>query len=167
MSALANFLLVLTATFSALMAGLFFAWSCSINAGLGRLSDIAYITAMQNINSAILNPLFFMVFFGAVILLPASTLVHYSQPISIRFWYLLAASIIYVVAVFGVTVFGNVPLNDALKNFQLQGASLQEIASQRLKFEGPWVHLNNIRTIGSIVSTVLVILACLSTKTPE
>jgi uncharacterized membrane protein len=77
---------------------------------------------------------------------------------------LLAASALYLVAVFGVTIFGNVPLNNALDAFHLQSATAQEIAAQRAKFEAAWNNLNMIRTIASILAIVLVIIACIIPK---
>ena len=66
----ANIILIITATLSALVAGLFFAWSVSVTLGLARVSDSEYVSAMQSINRAIQNPAFFTAFFGAQILLP-------------------------------------------------------------------------------------------------
>jgi uncharacterized membrane protein len=39
---------------------------------------------------------------------------------------LLAATVIYLIGVFGVTVFGNVPLNNTLERFNLDSASEKE-----------------------------------------
>ncbi len=135
---LTNIILVITAKTTALMAGLFYAFSCSVNLGLARLSNAEYISAMQSINRAIQNPVFFAAFFGAPILLPLSVFLHYGQPLSMRFLFLLAATIIYLVGTFGVTVFGNVPLNNILDRFDLQAASEDEMALQRANFERRW-----------------------------
>jgi uncharacterized membrane protein len=116
---------------------------------------------MQSINRAILNPVFMLSFLGTVILLPLSAYLHYGQPIAARFWFLLAATIIYVVGAFGVTIAGNVPLNEALDAFNLQAASSEAIAMQRAKFEGPWNSLHTVRTIACVFSLVFVIIACL------
>ena len=154
-------ILTLTATSTALIAGLFFAYSFSVNPGLARLEDAAYLSAMQSINRAIQNPVFFAAFLGTLILLPLSAWLHYSQPVTLRFWMLLASSLIYAAGVFGVTVLGNVPLNDVLDGINLQTSSAQDIAAQRAAFEIPWNRLNAIRTAASAVSVILVIMACL------
>ena len=60
---MANIILVITATLTALVAGLFFAWSVSITLGLARVSDSEYVSVMQSINRAIQNPVFFAAFF--------------------------------------------------------------------------------------------------------
>jgi len=144
------------------MAGLFYAWSCSVIPGLGRLPDTDYIRAMQEMNRTIQNPVFFAAFMGTILLLPLSTWMSYRQPGLGRFWFLLAASAAYLLGVFGVTIFGNIPLNDALDGFHLGAATGSEIAAQRARFEGPWNALNTVRTVASVLSILLVILACLS-----
>jgi uncharacterized membrane protein len=159
---IASIILIITATTTALIAGLFYAYSCSVNLGLGRLSDAGYIAAMQSINKAILNPLFFTSFMGTLLLLPLCTFLHYGQPATVRFWILLAATLIYVIGTFGVTILGNVPLNDALAKFNMQSASIEDISRQRIKFEGPWNKLHTIRTIAGIICLILVIIACWS-----
>lgn len=156
-----NLILWATATLTALIAGLFYAWSCSVVPGIGRLSDTHYLTSFQMMNRAILNPVFFMSFMGTVILLPVCTYMQYSQPVSLRFWLLLTATILYVVGVFGVTMFGNVPLNNALDAFNIPAASPAELAAMRLRLEGPWNSLNTIRTLANILSLMLVIAACM------
>ena len=155
-----NIILIITATAAALIAGLFYAWACSVTPGLARVPDQTYIAAMQSMNRAILNPVFFITFLGTALLLPLSTYLHYGHPI--RFWLLLTATILYIIGVFGVTMVGNVPLNDALDAFPLYTASAQEIAALRARFETPWNNLNLIRTVASVVTIILVIIACIN-----
>src|SRR5260221_582131 len=50
-----------------LMAGLFFAFSSFVMAALGRLPPAGGIAAMQSINVAVLNPLFFAAFLGPAV----------------------------------------------------------------------------------------------------
>ncbi len=157
-----NIILLITATLTGLSAGLLYAYACSVNLGLGRLPDREYLSAMQSINKEILNPLFFAGFFGALIFLFVSAYLNYSQPASFRFIFLLIAALVYTIGVFGVTSFGNVPLNDGLAKVNLQSSSVAEISKLRISFEVPWNRLHSIRTIASVISLVLVILACLN-----
>lgn len=157
----ANIALLMTAFTTALIAGLFYAYSCSVNAGLGKLPDAGYLAAMQSINREILNPLFFMSFMGTLVLLPLSTWLQYTQPASLRFYLLLAATLVYAAGTFGVTIMGNVPLNNALDGFNIQAASPELIKQQRALFEKPWNQLHSIRTIANAIALVLVLLACI------
>ena len=156
-----NLFLLATAVVSGLIAGLFYSYSCSVNPGLGALSDSNYLSAMQSINRAILNPVFFCSFMGTLLLLPISTYQHYGT--GNRFYLLLAATLVYAVGTFGVTMFGNVPLNEALAKIDLTNASAQELAEYRSRFEIPWNRLNAIRTYASILAFVLTLIACLTT----
>jgi uncharacterized membrane protein len=161
---MSDFILLLSALATALIAGLFYAYSCSVNIGLGQLPDNEYLGAMQKINAAILNPWFFASFMGTLILLPISTWLQFSAGNSTRFYLLLAASIVYVVAVFGVTVVGNVPLNEQLATANLQKLSIKQMSELRATFEKPWLLYNLVRTVASVVSLVLVLISCLQFK---
>ncbi|MHA4810674.1 anthrone oxygenase family protein [Flavitalea flava] len=154
--------LLITATTTALMAGLFFAWYCSVIPGLSRLTDATYISAMQSINRAIQNPMFFFCFFGTAFFLPLCTYLQYNHSHSPRFWFLLAATVIYLAGVMGVTIFGNIPLNEGLDTFQLTSSTVQDIRAARAGFEDSWNALNNIRTVSSILAILFVIIACLN-----
>ncbi|WP_343702770.1 anthrone oxygenase family protein [Chitinophaga sp.] len=157
----ANIVLALTAVTTALMAGLFYAYSFSVSPGLGRLADAEYIRAMQHINRAILNPVFYAGFMGTLLLLPFSAYLHYGQPLSVRFWCLAAAALVYAVGVFGITMAVNVPLNEALNAFNTEPASLSEIAARRAGFEVRWNTFNNLRTLFAVVATALVAVGCI------
>ena len=158
-------ILILATTSTALIAGFFYAYFCSVNAGLGQLTDNEYLAAMQSINRAVLNPVFFFSFMGTLFLLPLCSWLQYKAGASESFLLLLVAAFVYTIGVFGVTIFGNIPLNEALDKFNLSSASVEEIANQRAKFEMPWNKLHNIRTLASLVSLVLVIISCIrSTK---
>ena len=164
MSLLTKIIFVTTATTTGLIAGLLYAYSCSVNLGLGRLSDAAYLTAMQSINKAILNPFFFFSFLGTALLLPICTYFQYNKLLTDCFWYLLGATLVYLIGVLGVTMFGNVPLNDKLEAFSIETASIENLKSMRSEFETSWNNFHFIRTLAAIVSFVLVILACLTAK---
>ena len=50
-----------------LVAGLFYAYSVSVNLGLAAQPDASYVSTMNAINERIQNPLFFASFFGAIL----------------------------------------------------------------------------------------------------
>ena len=148
-----NLLFVVTGLLTGLIAGLFYSYTCSVNLGLGKLADKEYLTAMQSINREILNPVFFATFIGTLLALPACTaLVYFKEGINITFWLMLIATLLYATGTFGITVFGNVPINEALASFTIDGATASELAAKRSAFEQPWNRLNTIRTITSVFS---------------
>lgn len=151
--------LIITAVLTALVAGLFYSYSCSVVLGLGKLSDAEYLKAMQSINREILNPVFFISFMGTAVLLPISTfLVRGQQP---TFLFLLLATLAYLIGVFGVTAGGNVPMNDVLDKFDITNATTETLKQMRDGFEDKWNFLNNIRTFFSVVTITLVVCACI------
>jgi len=161
MLTLIDIVLLLTTVVSSLSAGLFYAWSCSVIPGLKKLPYNSYIEAMQSFNRAILNPAFFLSFIGTLLLLPLCVYLNYDQHLSARFYLLLVALILYVVGVFGVTAFGNIPLNKQLDNFNLRTATEQSVSLERRNFEKPWIRLHTIRTCAGILVIVLEVVACL------
>jgi uncharacterized membrane protein len=154
-----SIILIAAITATALIAGLFYAYICSVNIGLGRLPDREYLAAMQNINSAILNPLFFLSFMGTLILIPLSAWLNYEQSLSGRFLLLAIAAVVYIIGVFGVTMLGNVPLNDMLAGADLKIATASNIARLRLSFEQPWLMWHNVRTIASVICLLLAVIS--------
>jgi uncharacterized membrane protein len=152
MFSIQSIVLFITILFSGLVAGLLYSYSCSVNPGLKALSDKEYLHAMQSINRAIQNPVFFISFMGLLLLLPLCSWLSYKQATAIPFMYVLIAAIVYIVGVIGVTVVGNIPLNNQLEKFNLTNADAAQITDMRLRFEGAWVSWHTVRTGASIIS---------------
>lgn len=158
---LQNIILIITVTLTALIAGLFYSYACSVNLGLGKLTDGAYLSAMQSINRQIQNPIFFMSFMGTLLFLPISSWMEYSYSgFSNSFWLLASAAVVYVIGTFGITIAVNVPLNEALDKFVISSASIEQLAAQRKSFEIPWNRYNTIRTVAAIIALILAIISC-------
>ena len=143
-----------------LSAGLFYAWSVSVIPGTRRVTDLVYLETMQSINRAIINPAFFLVFFGSLILLAVSSIQHY--PTGLPFWLLLTATIAYLVGTFGVTALGNVPLNNVLDALSIGELSPDQMAAARQRYEVKWNRLHLIRTVFALLSFLLSLLAVFS-----
>jgi uncharacterized membrane protein len=133
-----------------LSAGLFYAWMVSVIPGTRKVVDITYLESMQSINRAILNPAFFLIFFGSPLALAISTIQQFNSGIS--FWLLLAGTLIYMFGTFGVTALGNVPLNDALDALDLAELGESQLAANRKSYERKWNRLHLIRTVFSVLS---------------
>ncbi len=138
---------------SGLISGFFYAYSCSVNPGLGRLTDAGYLRAMQSINRAVLNPIFFITFIGTLVLLPVATWLEFRLVgATDRCYWLLTGSLLYFFGVFLITVMGNVPLNDALDKLNIDEATADDLKRQRKAFEHRWNRLHLIRTIANILA---------------
>ena len=154
-----NTLLFLSTLLCALITGLLYGYACSVSPGLSKLSDLCYLKAMQSINKEIQNPVFFLSFFGTLLILPLNTWYTFHHASPAAFYFTLSASILYLIGVLGVTVFGNIPLNEALSVFNIDSANPVELSHQRSLFEVTWNRYHIIRTVCSLISLICTIAA--------
>lgn len=154
-----NVTLFTTIVLLGLSAGLFYAWEVSVIPGTKKVSDSAYLETMQLINREILNPKFFLSFIGSLLLLVISSYFQFNGEFNDSFWLMIAATLSYLVGTFGVTAFGNVPLNDMLDAIKLDNLSPAKMQELRQSYEGSWNRLHTTRTLFSILSFSLALLA--------
>ena len=62
-----SIILLLAILLTGLMAGIFFTWSNAVKPGIGKLSDIEYLKALQSMNRVILNNTFKFIFAGSIL----------------------------------------------------------------------------------------------------
>jgi uncharacterized membrane protein len=146
-----------------LSAGLCFTWSNAVTQGIGQLDDIGFLSAFQQMNRSIINPLFMLVFFGPFFL-GLINLYLYKNASNTIIWLLIFAIAIYFFGVLLVTIFGNVPLNEILDKTDLGKASIEDLKQLRERFEDKWNRLHLIRTISSAIAFLLLILTLLIKK---
>lgn len=137
---------------SALIGGIFFAFSSFVMKALARVPSPEGIAAMQSINVVVLNPSFLGVFVGtaAVSLLVAGLALRgWGKPPAL---WLIAGALLYLVGTFLVTALGNVPLNDRL-------AAVAAIDSASIGFWehylDRWTLLNTVRTVAAMCAALL------------
>ena len=139
-----TFLLISVVTLG-LMAGLFYAFAGAVMPGLRRAGDRAAVDAMQRINVAIQNPLFGLIFVGALVSTAGAVFTNTDRgDVAAP---LLIALVLYVVTL-AVTVAVNIPLNNRLGNLG-DPVDLADPATQRAAFFTPWVRWNLVRTVTS------------------
>lgn len=148
---------LITVLLNALSTGFFFAWSVSVVLGTKKVGDYTYLESMQHINKEILNPAFFIVFFGSLMALVTTTYLQFNN--KTVFVLVLASTIIYLVGTFGVTAFGNVPLNNELEALNINNLDLIELKAFRTYYESAWNNFHDIRTISSMVSFILLLIS--------
>ena len=141
-----------------LSAGLCFTWINAITPGIGKLDDMTYLMSFQQMNRSIINPMFIITFFGPSILGVISLIAFRGASWAI-IWVLIAAIAIYFLGVVLVTIFGNVPLNNALDATELSSVNRVDLKSLRGLFEVKWNRLHVIRTISAVVSFLLLIIS--------
>lgn len=154
-----NIVLFASVVTTALSAGLFYAWVISVIPGTKKISDQAYLETMQSINREIINPGFFIIFFGALILLICCSYLQFKVRVDTVFYLVLSATLIYAIGTIGTTMFGNVPLNNMVEVIDLSVFTADDYRSAREAYEEKWNNLNLVRTIAGLVSFVLILLA--------
>jgi uncharacterized membrane protein len=157
MMPLALFYLSLASALGAgLIAGVFFAFSSFVLPALAKLPAAQGIAAMQSVNVVVLNRSFLGVFVGTAVL--CSILIALSLPS----WSLagsklrVAGSALYIVGTFCVTMFCNVPLNDALEKLEPQTAAA---AQMWLQFVPQWTAWNSVRALAALASAAALTLS--------
>ncbi|WP_433239505.1 DUF1772 domain-containing protein [Streptosporangium sp. CA-135522] len=137
-------LLAATVT-TGLMAGLFAAFAYAVMPGLADAGDRTFVEAMQKINVAILNGWFMSCFLGGLLLTIAAVVLHRRSGRGVLPW--IVAGLVLYGAMFVVTSFFNVPLND-----QLAKAGHGAVAAARRHFESAWVTWNIIRALANVAA---------------
>ena len=143
---------------TSLVSGLFYGYQCSVINGLGALADKEYLSAFQSINKAILNPTFMLSFMGSLIILPVISYMTFKSGSGLIFPCVLTATILYIVGVFGVTMFYNVPLNEKVAAFDIQNATEAQLRIMRSGFEGSWNKWHLIRTMAAVACVISLII---------
>ena len=110
-------------------------------------------------NRVILNKAFIGIFLGAIIAVALVPIFHFKIAPNSIFWLLLLALVTYWIGVFGVTVFGNIPLNEILDKINLESITSEEIKALRTSIEVKWNNLNLIRSISSGITFLLLIVS--------
>jgi len=137
-----------------LIAGVFYAYDCSVMLGLAKTDDRTFVDVMQRLIVAIENPVFFASFVGALLLTAVAAVLERRLGPGGAFRWIIAALALYVVAI-AVTIGVHMPLNQELVDAG-DPDRIADLAAVRERFEARWVSWNIVRTV---VSTAA--LACL------
>ena len=115
--------------------------------GLCMTDDRTFVSAMQQINVAILNPWFFVSFFGALVFTALAAVLHLPEDWRAVLPWIAAALILYLATL--VITFGfNVPLNNELAAAG-DPDHIADLAGVRERFEASWVRWNIARAVAS------------------
>jgi uncharacterized membrane protein len=120
-----------------LIAGVFYAWSVSVNLGLADQPDASYVATTNAITNKIENPLFFASFLGAVLFLILALALHLRRPRSGRFWLVALACVLYIGGGFLLTMFVNAPMSYQLAAVD-PDAPARVLAEAQEAYEDPW-----------------------------
>ena len=144
-------MILILSLITGIMAGIYFTFSFVVVDALKLMPNNEGARAMNRINDVIVKTVFLPLFFVSTIwyfalLFRGVIFTSASEPNFV--W----ASVIYIVGMFGVTVFGNVPLNNKLKS---RAKDPQKLMAAWDEYGHKWVVLNHVRVVSCTVAFVL------------
>ncbi|MEH0982202.1 anthrone oxygenase family protein [Micromonospora sp. CPCC 205556] len=157
-----TFLLAAATGLTGLMAGLFFAYACSVMPGLAAVDDRTFVGTMQSINRRILNGWFLVAFLGAALLIGVAAALHLTVGGPVLAWTVAALGCYGATLV--ITMRFSVPLNE-----RLDAAGpvdrIADLRAVRESFESTWVRWNLLRTVTNVAAFACLVAALLSRRT--
>ena len=151
-------MLILLIVMTGLMGGIYFTFSVFVMKALNQLPPLQAGEAMNKINDVIINTLFLPVFFISTLWHAGLIVWCFADWKNPQSTIMITAALLYIVGMFGVTVFGNVPLNNKLK-FSIDKKDEQSLIQSWKEYYQPWARLNHLRMTSCIFSCALLTLA--------
>lgn len=147
------------ALWSAVIGGVFSAFSEFVMSGLLRTTPAGGIEAMQHINRTVIRTqfvagIFAIALFSILFAVYCATVFDGAAMIA-----LVLAPLIYLPTVFGMTLFGNVPMNRQLERLD---PTSPETEAYWAVYGRNWTRLNHVRTLGSILTAGVYLVAAVT-----
>ena len=143
---------------SALVGGVFQSFSDFVMRGLARSDPAAGMQAMQHINTTVFKSVFLYTFLALV---PATIVFALFTCFLFDTGHFLVwiAAAIYGLAVFGVTIVGNVPMNEKLDRLNHANPGAHTYWAHYIQH---WTRLNHIRTFGAAAAATCYLVAAIT-----
>ncbi len=141
---------------TALIGGVFKAFSEFVMAGLLRADPAGGIEAMQQINRTVLKTEFVFALVAMGIIAPLAAVYGVIALDGVARWALVLGALVYVPSVFLMTVAGNVPMNNRLDRLDHRSG---EAAAYWAVYGRDWTRLNHFRTLGCVLTASLYAIA--------
>ena len=147
-----------------LVTGFIFTYAIVVLPGFSKLEDKEYIRAFQVTDEVIQNnqPLFMLTWIGSIISVLGAILASILSPELAKTWFVVLIGAVYLIGVQGITITIHLPMNNHIKDLNLDELDDQTLSKERLKLETKWNYFNNIRTgVGFFVSLSLLLVLTL------
>jgi len=148
--------LVAVSLATGLVAGVFLAFSDFVMKSLAASQPAAGTEAMQIINRKVFQTLFMVLLIGCIPVTAAVAGYAYFFMTGPGVNYLIAAGVLYFVGVFGVSMVGNIPMNQRLAAMPDGGGEAQGYWPSYVR---GWVLWNHVRTVTAAGSAVCYMIA--------
>jgi uncharacterized membrane protein len=147
---------IITALGCGLVAGVFFAFSTFLMAALRRLPASQGIAAMQSIDVAVITPAFMAALFGTAVACLGLIVWAAISPGEWPVLEVVAGAALYLLGTMGVTMAGNVPMNDRLAGLNPGDA---EAAAYWDGYVTRWTAWNHLRTAAALAAAAVLTVA--------
>jgi uncharacterized membrane protein len=147
------------ALWSAIIGGVFSAFSEFVMSGLRKAAPAAGIETMQHINRDVIKTQFVAGILSIALFSVLFTIYGVFAFEGAALITLILATLVYLPSVFFMTMFGNVPMNNRLDRLDHTSA---DAAAYWIVYGREWTRLNHVRTIGSILTAGLYIIAAIT-----
>lgn len=144
------------ALWSAVIGGVFSAFSEFVMSGLLRTAPAGGIESMQHINRTVLKTQFVAGIFSIAVLSVLYAVYALSVYGGAALTVIVFVPIVYVPSVLLMTIFGNVPMNAKLERLDCKSAAA---ATYWIEYGRVWTRLNHVRSLGSILTAGLYLVA--------
>lgn len=141
---------------SALVAGVFQAFSDFVMRSLVAAHPASGVESMQMINRKVYRSIFLAMMLGMVPVSLAFAGYAYLYLAGTASTWILAGALIYLTSVFLVTMLGNVPMN---KRLDRMDRLAEQTADYWATYGTVWTRWNHIRTLGSVATAVCFLFA--------
>ncbi len=151
-----DWILLIAGLLMALIAGVFLSFSDFVMRGLAQAPAAAGAVGMIGLNRTVYRSVFMALLLG---FLPGSTalaLLAIWQIEGTPMALVLGGTVAYLLGVFAVTGFGNVPMNQRLDALSDQGG---EMTAYWAEYSERWTRLNHIRTASSAFTALAWLIA--------
>jgi uncharacterized membrane protein len=146
--------LLLATLLCSLVAGFLFAFAVVIMPGIGSFDDREFLRSFQRIDGVIQrgDPLFGLVWVGSILAVIAAVVLGLGEASGSQRALLALAGGLYLLGVQAPTFIINVPLNNELRDLDIDGTDDAALGSFREHFERRWNASNRARTLLAVVS---------------
>ena len=144
-----------------LVTGLIFTYAIVVLPGFSKLDDKEYLRAFQVTDEVIQNnqPLFMLTWIGSIISVLGAILASILSPDLGETWFIVLIGVVYLLGVQGITITIHLPMNNYIKDLNLDELDNQTLSKERLKLETKWNYFNNIRTGAGLFVIMSLLLA--------
>jgi len=145
---------------TALVSGIFLAFSDFIMKSLAAANPAGGIESMQIINRKVFKTIFMTLFMGMAALSPMLIIYAYFQVSGAAAGWIIAGGALYFIGVFAVTVFFNVPMN---KHLALLDFACSDAEKYWMHTYVPlWTFWNSVRATAAGVAAICFLFACIN-----